>query len=154
MANNRHQHIKRFAHFHLFLLNPLSGIYLMPTPNPQSLNTGPGALGPRQRNRRIRIRTRSRQHEKSDRQLCLSLWPFPALLAEREGFEPPVQLPVHRISSAARSTTPASLRVSLLRIGLLSCPGASRNVQKHRFGTANIDIIFIFAHSEAKKSSP
>ena len=30
--------------------------------------------------------------------------------AEREGFEPPVQLPVHRISSAARSTTPASLR--------------------------------------------
>ena len=28
-------------------------------------------------------------------------------LAEREGFEPPVQLPVHRISSAARSTTPA-----------------------------------------------
>ena len=31
-------------------------------------------------------------------------------LAEREGFEPPVQLPVHRISSAARSTTPASLQ--------------------------------------------
>ena len=31
--------------------------------------------------------------------------------AEREGFEPPVQLPVHRISSAARSTTPASLPV-------------------------------------------
>ena len=30
-------------------------------------------------------------------------------LAEREGFEPPEQLPVHRISSAARSTTPASL---------------------------------------------
>ena len=30
-------------------------------------------------------------------------------VAEREGFEPPVQLPVHRISSAARSTTPASL---------------------------------------------
>lgn len=28
--------------------------------------------------------------------------------AESEGFEPPVQLPVHRISSAARSTTPAS----------------------------------------------
>ncbi len=32
-------------------------------------------------------------------------------LAEREGFEPPVQLPVHRISSAARSTTPASLQM-------------------------------------------
>ena len=31
--------------------------------------------------------------------------------AEREGFEPPVQLPVHRISSAARSTTPAPLLV-------------------------------------------
>ena len=28
--------------------------------------------------------------------------------AESEGFEPPVQLPVHRISSAARSTTPAA----------------------------------------------
>ena len=33
-------------------------------------------------------------------------------IAEREGFEPPVQLPVHRISSAARSTTPASLQMS------------------------------------------
>ena len=35
------------------------------------------------------------------------------LLAEREGFEPPVQLPVHRISSAARSTTPASFQCVL-----------------------------------------
>ena len=33
---------------------------------------------------------------------------FTPFIAEREGFEPPVQLPVHRISSAARSTTPAS----------------------------------------------
>ena len=32
-------------------------------------------------------------------------------MAEREGFEPPEQLPVHRISSAARSTTPASFLV-------------------------------------------
>ena len=32
------------------------------------------------------------------------------LFAEREGFEPPVQLPVHRISSAAHSTTLASFR--------------------------------------------
>ena len=32
------------------------------------------------------------------------------LVAEREGFEPPEQLPVHRISSAARSTTPAFFR--------------------------------------------
>ena len=31
--------------------------------------------------------------------------------AEKQGFEPWEQLPVHRISSAARSTTPASLRV-------------------------------------------
>ena len=31
--------------------------------------------------------------------------------AEREGFEPPEQLPVHRISSAARSTTPASFHL-------------------------------------------
>ena len=30
------------------------------------------------------------------------------LAAESEGFEPPEQLPVHRISSAARSTTPAT----------------------------------------------
>ena len=30
-------------------------------------------------------------------------------IAERQGFEPWEQLPVHRISSAARSTTPASL---------------------------------------------
>ena len=29
-------------------------------------------------------------------------------IAERQGFEPWEQLPVHRISSAARSTTPAS----------------------------------------------
>ena len=36
-----------------------------------------------------------------------SMLPF----AEREGFEPPEQLPVHRISSAARSTTPASLQL-------------------------------------------
>ena len=35
-------------------------------------------------------------------------------LAEREGFEPPEQLPVHRISSAARSTTPASFLASLV----------------------------------------
>ena len=34
--------------------------------------------------------------------------------AEREGFEPPVQLPVHRISSAARSTTPASFQWSII----------------------------------------
>ena len=32
-------------------------------------------------------------------------------LAEREGFEPPEQLPVHRISSAARSTTPAPFQL-------------------------------------------
>ena len=37
----------------------------------------------------------------ADRSLALDV-------AEREGFEPPEQLPVHRISSAARSTTPAS----------------------------------------------
>ena len=30
--------------------------------------------------------------------------------AEKQGFEPWEQLPVHRISSAARSTTPASLQ--------------------------------------------
>ena len=36
--------------------------------------------------------------------------------AEREGFEPPVQLPVHRISSAARSTTPAFFLESICKI--------------------------------------
>ena len=35
---------------------------------------------------------------------------LPCRGAEREGFEPPEQLPVHRISSAARSTTPASFQ--------------------------------------------
>ena len=34
-------------------------------------------------------------------------------LAENEGFEPPVQLPVHLISSQARSTTPAVFRIAL-----------------------------------------
>ncbi len=34
--------------------------------------------------------------------------------AEKEGFEPPVQLPVHRISSAARSTTLAAFLVSAI----------------------------------------
>jgi hypothetical protein len=42
-------------------------------------------------------------------------WPgelcSPFLRAESEGFEPPVQSPVHRISSAARSTTLATFRV-------------------------------------------
>ena len=36
--------------------------------------------------------------------------------AESEGFEPPVQLPVHRISSAARSTTPADFLTSQCKI--------------------------------------
>ena len=35
---------------------------------------------------------------------------FIQTFAESEGFEPPEQLPVHRISSAARSTTPATFR--------------------------------------------
>ncbi len=35
---------------------------------------------------------------------------FLFVFAEREGFEPPVQLPVHRISSAAHSTTLASFQ--------------------------------------------
>ncbi len=45
--------------------------------------------------------------------------------AEKEGFEPPVPLPVHRISSAAHSTTLALLLVAkrlclhlLFRLGL------------------------------------
>ena len=33
---------------------------------------------------------------------------FSLTWAESEGFEPPDQLPGHRISSAARSTTPAT----------------------------------------------
>ena len=38
------------------------------------------------------------------------------LPAERQGFEPWEQLPVHRISSAARSTTPASFLVNFFRL--------------------------------------
>ncbi len=37
------------------------------------------------------------------------------LSAERQGFEPWEQLPVHRISSAARSTTPASFLKKLCK---------------------------------------
>ena len=44
----------------------------------------------------------------------MHLAPLPA---ESEGFEPPEQLPVHRISSAARSTTPATF---LVKGGLIS----------------------------------
>ena len=40
--------------------------------------------------------------------LNVSLTVIKLFLAERQGFEPWEQLPVHRISSAARSTTPAS----------------------------------------------
>ena len=40
---------------------------------------------------------------------CLAFdFPCLSLSAESEGFEPPVQLPVHRISSAAHSTTLAA----------------------------------------------
>ena len=69
------------------------------------------------------------------------------LFAEREGFEPPVQLPVHRISSAARSTTPAPL---LFGRGRRACPVLP--IQNRCFGTANIGIFFIFAHFRAEKN--
>ena len=45
------------------------------------------------------------RHKKS----CPSLTDSDPCFAEKEGFEPPVPLPVHRISSAARSTTLALL---------------------------------------------
>ena len=48
----------------------------------------------------VRIRT---QHFPTKKGLLLQ-----PSSAESEGFEPPEQLPVHRISSAARSTTPAT----------------------------------------------
>lgn len=35
------------------------------------------------------------------------------VIAESEGFEPPVQLPVHLISSQARSTTPAAFLIRI-----------------------------------------
>ena len=50
-----------------------------------------------------------------------------ALIAERQGFEPWEQLPVHRISSAARSTTPASFLIE----------GIARE------GTQNIFMLFL-----------
>lgn len=40
----------------------------------------------------------------------------PDLCAESEGFEPPVQLPVHRISSAAHSTTLAAFHSVVLMV--------------------------------------
>ncbi len=48
-------------------------------------------------------------------------------MAEREGFEPPVRLPVLRISSATRSTTLPPLRKPrspLLNAALRRCKGA------------------------------
>ena len=50
-------------------------------------------------------------------------------MAEREGFETPEQLPVHRISSAARSTTPASLLVVLALITVCNSTMFVRNDQ-------------------------
>ena len=41
-------------------------------------------------------------------------------IAERQGFEPWEQLPVHRISSAARSTTPASFLIPPQRYDKIS----------------------------------
>ena len=57
--------------------------------------------------------------------------------AEREGFEPPEQLPVHRISSAARSTTPASLLVVLALITVCKSTMFVRNDQ-----TSSRDSVF------------
>ena len=48
-----------------------------------------------------------------------------------EGFEPPVELPLHRISSAARSTTPAHLRGK--DKGFLIIPKQSFNILKMFF---------------------
>ena len=78
--------------------------------------------------------------------VCFVICWFPTFIAEREGFEPPVQLPVHRISSAARSTTPAPL---LFGRGRRACPVLP--IQNRCFGTANIGIFFIFAHFRAEK---
>ena len=61
-------------------------------------------------------------------------------LAEREGFEPPVQLPVHRISSAARSTTPASLQ-NRRETGEAPPSGPVGSDVYHPFGAANINKI-------------
>ena len=72
------------------------------------------------------------------------------LLAEREGFEPPVQLPVHRISSAARSTTPAPL---LFGRGRRTC--ARSPDPKPLFWDCKYRHIFYFsAFSCEKKFSP
>ena len=61
-------------------------------------------------------------------------------IAEREGFEPPVQLPVHRISSAARSTTPASLQ-NRRETGEAPPSGPVGSDVYHPFGAANINKI-------------
>ena len=49
----------------------------------------------------------------------------PTRRAESEGFEPPDQLPGHRISSAARSTTPATFQLSPRPFG------GARRMRKH-----------------------
>ena len=65
---------------------------------------------------------------------------FAYRLAERRGFEPPVQLPVHRISSAARSTTPASLQ-NRRETGEAPPSGPVGSDVYHPFGAANINKI-------------
>ena len=58
-------------------------------------------------------------------------------LAEREGFEPPVQLPVRRISSAVRSSTPASFLIG-------RCKGTSKRAKKK--------IFFCFSEQDHEKT--
>ena len=48
--------------------------------------------------------------------------------AERQGFEPWEQLPVHRISSAARSTTPASFQTTAKIIHFILPTKYARNL--------------------------
>ena len=61
-------------------------------------------------------------------------WGFLAFLAEMEGFEPPVQLPTHRISSAAHSTTLAHLQSKGKQAGLFNHQHGSKNqVPKSHF---------------------
>jgi hypothetical protein len=57
--------------------------------------------------------------EKKKNSILLKLFRYFAVLADREGFEPPIQLPVCRISSAVLSTAqpPVRLENQILNTG-------------------------------------
>jgi hypothetical protein len=70
--------------------------------------------------------------------------------AEMEGFEPPVGLPPHRISSAARSTTPAHLRCKDRH----NCVSQKVGIDFRRFHFNSHEKYSLLPHSSYNDSTP